>query len=386
MSWLLGLAACQNANDIDTSFAADAGVAWKSDAGWVQTADASTNIVLLMDASFAPISIDGGARPALDAGTPGLTPEEDCLPTVSTLRARPAEILLVHDRTTTMAERLDAGNKWSGSQAAITTVAQLGTAHWGLMLFPKAYADGECCQMPASDGAPDVEVAPGTASATALAATFDQNAATGIGRPMARAITQAASYLSARTSSVAKYIVLVAAGEPTCSGDGLCSAANSSDATRTKDAVTHAASRLGIPVAVVTVGLAVSSNALQPVATQQLFADLAKLGGMPNTTPGQPAYWAAGTTDELATALAAIAGQTKSCTFALPAPFDGNAAAQVSLADVRLARDPNHQDGWDFADDGTSVVLFGKACAAARTASDAVTMQLQPACSVPPVY
>jgi hypothetical protein len=200
---------------------------------------------------------------------------------------------------------------------------------------------------------------------------------------MARAIVQAANYLAARTTSTAKYIVLVTAGEPTCSGDGLCSAASTTDTARTKDAITNAASRLGIPVAVATVGLTSSSNSLQPGPTQQLLADLAKLGGMPNTAPGQPAYWAAASADELATAVAALVGQMKSCAFALPTPFDWGADAQVTLADVRLSKDPTHQDGWDFADDWTSIVLFGKACAGSRSAPSTVVLHLQPSCSIP---
>jgi hypothetical protein len=377
----LGVAACQNANTIEMS-AADAGIHWKPDAASTKADDAPA-LISLPDAGFAPISIDAGARPVIDAGTPGA--EANCLPTVTTLRARPAEVLLVQDRSTTMAEALGAGSKWSASAQAVAAVSRLGTANWGMMLFPKAYSDGECCQMPASDLPADIEVAPSATSAAALTTTFEQKAATGIGRPMARALTQAADYLFARTTSTAKYLVLVAGGEPTCSGDGLCSAASTSDASRSKDAVTHAASRLGIPVAVVAVGLASSGNSLQPSATQQLFADLAKLGGMPNTAPSQPAYWAAGTTDELASALTAIAAQTKSCSFALPTPFNWDADAQLVLADVRLSKDSTRQDGWDFSDDRTSIVLYGKACTAARGASGALTLQLQPSCSVPPV-
>jgi hypothetical protein len=253
-----------------------------------------------------------------------------------------------------------------------------------MMLFPKVGADGDCCQMPTSDVAPgvEVEVAPGVGSAALLAILADASPS-GVGRPLARAIVQAANYLSARTTSTAKYVVLVAGGEPTCSSDGLCSGASTADFARTKDAVTHAASLLGIPVAVAAVGLASTSNSLQPGPTQQLFADLAKLGGMANTTPGQPAYYAAGSADELTTVLAAIVAQLKSCSFALTEPYDGHAEAQVSLSNVRLAQDPTHQDGWDFADAGTSIVLYGKACAAARSALATVSLQLLPSCPIP---
>lgn len=383
VSFAVGAVSCQSTSASDLNWAADAGVFGKPDAAWVKSGDAPATIVIAPDAPFAPISIDSGARAAIDAGV--TADETSCLPSVYTLRARPAEVLLVQDRSAAMAELVGTDSKWSMSGAAIVKVAELATASWGMMLFPKATLDGECCQMPSSDLAAEVEVMPSSGSAALLATTFQTSAATGRGRPMARAITQAASYLHARATSSAKYLVLVAAGEPTCSEDGLCSAENTSDATRTKDAVTHAASRLGIPVAVVALGLPSNSNVLQPVATQQLFADLAKLGGMGSATSSQQAYWAAATTGELERVLAAIAAQTKNCSFVVPAPIVRPADVQVLLSDVRLSRDSTHQDGWDFADDETSVVLFGKACTAARTALDAVVMRLQPSCSAPPV-
>jgi hypothetical protein len=377
---LLGLVACQSAGSIGYEPVADAG--WtprSSDSGVPKAADATT-IALAIDGGLPP-SVDAGAAPSADTGSPAGTPA--CLPSISTLAARPAEALLVQDRSTAMAEPLASGSsKWAATAAGLGTAVASGTVAWGMMLFPKVGADGDCCEMPTSDVAPEVEVAP-TVAPAALLATFAETPATGVGRPLARAIVQAANYLSARTTSAAKYLVLVAGGEPTCSSDGLCSGASTADFARTKDAVTHAGSLLGIPVAVAAVGLTSTSNSLQPGPIQQLFGEMAKLGGMANTAPGQPAYYAASSADELAAGLAAIVAQMKSCSFALPVPYDWRAEAQVTLSDVRLAQDPTHQDGWDFADAGTSIVLYGKACAAARAASAPVALQLLPSCSIP---
>lgn len=382
---LLGSMACQSVGSIDHKSAADAGgVPRAADAG-AKTADASstadsTTVSLRPDAWYAPV-VDAGAATSLDAGSPGGMPS--CLPSVSTLVPRPVEALLVQDRSTAMAELLPSGaSRWTTAATGIGTAVAAGTVAWGMMLFPKGGADGNCCQMPTDDGAPEAEVPPNLASAELLAA-LAETPATGVGRPLARAIVQGANYLSARPTSAAKYLVLVAGGEPTCSSDGLCSGASSADFARTKDAVTHAASLLGIPVAVAAVGLTSNSNSLQPGPIQQLFTDLAKLGGMVNTAPNQPAYYAASSADDLASALAAIVGQMKSCSFALTTPYDWRAEAQVTLSDVRVAQDITHQDGWDFADAGTSVVLYGKACSAARAASSTVSLQLLPACSSP---
>jgi hypothetical protein len=280
-----------------------------------------------------------------------------------------------------MAEALPAGaSKWATSASAIAQAAASGSTAWGLMLFPKARAGGECCAMPADDLAPEVEVAPDVQSWSAIGATFAQGSATGIGRPLARAVVQAGNYLDARPTSTSKYVVLVAAGEPTCANDGLCSDADSADDTRSEEAVTHVASLLGIPVAVIAVGLPAANNSYQTGRAQQFFADLAKLGGMPNTSQSQPAYYAAASTAELAAALASIASRMRSCSFALASPAASTQDAQVTLAEVRVPQDVTHQNGWDFADGGTSIALYGKPCADVRGASGATSIQLTTLC------
>jgi hypothetical protein len=210
-----------------------------------------------------------------------------------------------------------------------------------------------------------------------MGAAFAQSPATGIGRPMARAITQAGNYLSARSTSTSKYLVLVAAAEPTCANDDLCFDADNS---RAKDAVTHAASLLGIPVAVVAVALTPSSNSLQTGKSQQFFTDLAKVGGMANTSPNQAAYFAPTSSSEAAASLASIASRMRSCSFSIASPATYTANVQVTLANVRIPQDVTHQNGWDFGDGGTSVVLYGKPCADVRSASTATSIQFTSFC------
>jgi hypothetical protein len=280
-----------------------------------------------------------------------------------------------------MAQALPSGaSKWAASESAIAQAASSGLVAWGLMLFPKVAAGGDCCAMPTDDLAPEVEVAPDVQSATAIDATFAQGSAKGMGRPLARAVVQAGNYLAARPTSTSKYVVLVVAGEPTCANDGLCSDADSADDARSKEAVTHVASLLGIPVAVTAVGLPETNNSYQTGRAQQFFADLAKLGGMPNTSQSQPAYYAAASTSDLAAALASIASRTRSCSFALASPPTSTGDVQVSLAGVRVPQDMTHQNGWDFADGGMSIVLYGKPCADVRGASGPISIQFTALC------
>jgi hypothetical protein len=327
------------------------------------------------------LSLDGGIPRSVDGGAPAGPVLADCVPSSFTLPARPAEAVLVQDRSSAMAESLATDTtKWAASVSALASATASSAALWGLMLFPKPSALGECCAMPTDDLAPEVEVAPRAQAAAEIGMALALANPAGIGRPLARAIVQGGNYLSTRTTTTSKYLVLVVAGEPTCSGDGVCSAANVTDYARTKDAVTHVSSLLRIPVAVAAVGLTASANSMQPAQAQLLFTELAKLGGMPNTTPGQPSYYPAASAAELEGALASIAAQMRSCSFALAGQAAATSEAQVTVGDVRVPRDTGHENGWDFGDGGSSVVLYGKPCTDLRSAPSPSSIQLATLC------
>jgi hypothetical protein len=361
-----------------------AGSSSSPDAGAISLKlDAAQGTLQRLDAvSHAPL-VDGGQA---DSQAP---PNTTCSLRNSTLFPRPAEVLLVLDRSATMADAIaaDGTSKWNATVAAVESsvrASQEVTA-WGLMLFPKSSGDMACCQMAANDLAPAVEVVPATESTQAIGATLAQSVPTGIGTPTARALVQAANFLLARTTSTSKYIVLATGGEPTCTSDGGCDGTSTLDYARTKDTVAHVASVLGIPVAVAGIALPATNGNLQPNSRQQLFSDMANLGGMPNTTPGQPAYYPANSAADLVTALGRLGVQATSCSFALPDPVAWPDNVAVLLSENRIARDTTHQDGWDFGDGNTSVVLFGKSCDDARRMHGLATLQFVTACPDVPV-
>jgi len=361
----------------------------------------------IRDAGSLPIALNldaaNGYQPFADAGTfllsaddalaqappPPEAPPPTCTVGTTTLYPRPAEVLLVLDRSTLMADAIasDGTSRWTATVAAVESavVASQDATAWGLMLFPKSTGDSTCCQMPTNDLSPEVEVAPDLQSAPSISAALAQGAPTGVGAPTARALIQAANYLVARSTSTAKYIVLATAGEPTCASDGLCSGAASTDYARTKDAVAHVASVLGVPVAVAAIDLPAAKNSLQPSGQLQLFADLANLGGMPNTTPGQRAYYAIAGTSDLVTALGTLNAQMTSCSFAIPNPVAWPDNVAVLLSENRIAQDTTHQDGWDYGDGGTSVVLFGKPCDDARSLQGLASLAFVTSCPPMPV-
>jgi hypothetical protein len=347
------------------------------------TLDAAQGPVLTLDAAAYAPSVDGGqvgSQPPLDP---------TCLLGTTTLYPRPAEVLLVLDRSATMADAIatDGTSKWDATLAAIDSavLASQDATAWGLMLYPKSGGDTACCQMPANDLAPVVEVAPALESTQAIGATLAQSTPTGIGTPTARALVQAANFQVARATSTSKYIVLLTGGEPTCTSDGLCDGAASLDYARTKDTVAHVASVLGIPVAVAGIALPATTGNLQPNGRQQLFVDMANLGGIPNTTPGQPAYYPVNGTADLVAALGALGAQATSCSFALPGSVAWPNNVAILLAENRIPQDTSHQDGWDFDDRDTSVVLYGKSCDNARSLNGSATLQFVTACPAAPV-
>ena len=275
------LVACGGASDSATPTGD-----WSRDASVARADGGGGPIAIKLDAAsvFKP-SVDGAAS-AVDGG---VYAPATCGVSTTTLFPRPAEVMLVLDRSTTMADALpaDETDKWTATVSGIESavLASHDATAWGLMLFPKATDDSACCQMPANDLSPVAEVAPEQQSTSAISAALAQSAPTGIGAPTARALIQAANYLVARGTGTSKYIVLASGADPTCASDSLCTGASTIDYARTKETVAHVASVLGIPVAVAGIALPAAGNVIQPNSRVQLFTDLANLGGMLEAAP-----------------------------------------------------------------------------------------------------
>ena len=365
------------------SFNRDAGAS--RDAGAVAIRlDAAFISLPMADAAAAGASVDGGVSG--NDPVPVVVPDATCTVGSATLHPRPAEVMLVLDRSAAMADAtaVDGTSKWAAAVSGINNavVTSEGVTAWGLMLFPKPSGDTNCCQMPANSLATVAvaEVAPELRSAQAIAVTLAESDPTGVGTPTAQAIIQTANLLVSRTTSTSKYVVLATAAEPTCASDGLCSGASTLDYARTKDAVAHVASVLGIPVAVAGIALPSASNGYQPNGKVQLFTDLANLGGLANTAKGQPPYFAVASAADLTAVLGSLGARMTSCSFALPVPVAWPDNVAVVLSGNRIPRDTSHQDGWDFADTGTSVVLYGKPCDESRQVAGGASLSFVTAC------
>jgi hypothetical protein len=318
----------------------------------------------------------GGAGPVTglggfnvsDAGRPEGGPTEDanCGLQNFALDRRPAIVMLLQDRSTSMRNTLSGGvTRWATVVNAVKPIlqqTQVGIS-WGLKFFP----DGKECGVTAG-----VNVEPALNNATAISTQLDgikvvANSADNLGlwdgTPVAPALRQAAIYLSSLPSDKQKYILLATDGQPTCKGgDRLLGGGDpDSDDFPSGPAAVAEVVAMGIKVPVIGVSFSSTWDPTDLDDNEVALNDMAKAGGMPR--PMDPAYYAANSSAELAAAFAQITGIVISCTFDLkgmkpPSPDD----VAVKIDGVKVPRDKAHGEGWDYDADMANVVIYGQAC------------------------
>jgi len=310
---------------------------------------------------FGGIAVSDGGRS--DAGP---TEDANCGLQNFALDRRPAIVLLLQDRSTSMRNTLSGGvTRWATTVQGIKPVLQQTQAgiSWGLKFFP----DGKECGVTAG-----VNIAPALNNATAIAAQLDaikivanssDNLGLWDGTPVAPALRQAARYLTSLPSDKQKYILLATDGQPTCAGgDPLLGGGDSdSDDHPSGPAAVTEVVNMGIKVPVIGVAFSDTWDPTDLDDNEVTLNNMAKAGGMPR--PTDPAYYAANSSAELAAAFAQITGILISCTFDLkgmkpPSPDD----VAVKIDGVKVPRDKAHVEGWDYDADATNVVIHGQAC------------------------
>jgi len=273
------------------------------------------------------------------------------------LQRKPAEILIVLDRSGSMNDAPSgapsgSGSKWSlvvpGVNQVVTATSAL--VSWGLKVFPEG--EGAECVAGSVTNAIPVPIMPndGKAVTDAVSATTPQ----GNGTPTGDAIDAAVTYLKTLTDPNPKFILLATDGEPSCNGT---SKDSTGARTQAVTAVTNA-NTAGFKTFVV--GVATTKT----TATQALN-DMAVAGGMAraDSNPLATKYYLASTKDELVTALDTITGQVASCTFDLTAqpPDPTNIAVHVGTG--KAPQDTSKTDGWDYSSpDYMQITVYGSYC------------------------
>jgi hypothetical protein len=260
------------------------------------------------------------------------------------LQHRPAELMLVLDRSGSMLEPAVDGaatSKWDDVTAAIgeTIMKTQAAVLWGLKLFPTGY---DMCTV-----ADAMEVPPAIMNYSTVTAAIAGGPPPGEGTPTSVAIAKTVTYLQSVKSSNARYLLLATDGEPNCGLD----MSLDPDPDGAVSAIQAAA---GAGFHTFVVGVATGPDAADTLDRMALA------GGEPRA--GTPQYYPVASRGDLVAALQLITGLVSNCVFPLgtrpPSPDD----VAVDVGMVRIARDPSHHDGWDYDASGTSVQVYGPAC------------------------
>jgi hypothetical protein len=97
------------------------------------------------------------------------------------------------------------------------------------------------------------------------------------------------------------------------------------------------------------------------------LAKMAQAGGVPNTTPGQPAYYPVSSSKDLVDILEKAAIRITPCSYPIAQDPPVRDRVTIQSATGVIPRDETHTDGWDYSLDGNEVVFYGPACAALKS-------------------
>ena len=292
-----------------------------------------------------------------DAGEPAVANGE-CAQQNFVLASKPADVLLVLDRSKSMIEHTvppDNKTRWDAVVAGLTSVitATDASVSWGLKFFPEG--EGSECT-PLTDAIP-AEIAP--MNAAKVNGIITNTMALGNGTPTGDAINKATAYLTSRNTGN-QFIVLATDGQPSCP--------SGSDAAQTYavSAIT-AAKAAGFPTYVIGVVDPVADKSTPP----RLNA-MAEAGGTSRTdNPIGDKFFQAYSQAELTASLAAVTGQVVSCVFEFDKRSPDETNIEVKINGKLIAQDTSKAEGWDYTSDQyLSLELHGDACQQVKDATE----------------
>jgi len=304
--------------------------------------------LLSLDEEPGVTTRDGAPVPDFPDLADLLLPRDNCgVESIQTTEVIRADLLLVQDRSSSMRQGVDGSSnppagqsKWELVRAAIEQVsAKTTSVDWGLMLFGSTTT----CRAPTQ---PEVPVGPGNAAK--IRQVLDSTTLT-TGTPTTAALKNALAWYQTVKDGHPRFLLLATDGQPNCGSGGT----GSDDSAAAIQAVA-AAANAGIMTFVAGIG----SN----TGAEQTLDAMAIAGKVPNTTAGQRAFYPVTSTQDLVNVLEKAAIRITTCSYPLKGtPPDPNLVTIRGTGGV-IPRDPAHQDGWDYSDDGKNVVFFGEAC------------------------
>jgi hypothetical protein len=266
------------------------------------------------------------------------------------LASKPADVILVLDRSKSMIEHTvppDNETRWDAVVSGLTSVITTTDASvsWGLEFFPEG--EGSACTP--LTAAISAEIA--AMNAKTVNRLITTTMALGNGTPTGDAINKATAYLTSRHTGN-QFIVLATDGQPSCpSGSDAAQAFAVSAITAAKAA--------GFPTYVIGV--------VDPAAdkgTPPRLNAMAEAGGTARTDkPSGDKFFQAYSQAELTASLAAVAGQVVSCVFDFDKRPPDETNIAVKINGTLVAQDTSEVEGWDYtSDEYLSLELHGDAC------------------------
>ncbi len=303
---------------------------------------------------------DAGFVVQASGGTAGAGGGTECGRHEFPVEARPADMLLVLDRSASMVED-STPTKWAQVIPALHSVITATTTSlwWGMKVFPEGTAS-QCTQATyPSTVAVNVAANNGASMNTAI----DAVQPTGNGTPTADAVNEAVKYLQSLNDGNPKYILLATDGEPSC--NGMTGSTDSKGAaTAAVSAITNAANA-GFHTFVV--GIATSKDTASTTLNNMATAGLEPVA---NPNPMATRYYMASTQDQMVTAFNSITAVVKSCLYPLGSPPPAPNHVNVKINGEKVLFDATGANGWNFTGaDMLTIQLFGQACTDAMAAT-----------------
>ena len=295
-----------------------------------------------------------------DAGGVGAGGGTNCAQQQVPLNTVPPDILLVQDRSGSMANNSNdqtcpggcgATSKWAQITTAIESVVTTtqNSVNWGLFYFNNGASE---CGVNTNPAVP-------VASADAAQVVASLTATTPSGAtPTAATVNNAVAYMKTLTDTNPKYLLLATDGEPNC----LNNSANNTDVAGATTAIANAKAA-GFNVFVVGIG-----NVSTATTT---LNGMANAGGEAQT--GATAYYAVTDTASLEAALTKIVGMVSSCTISLQNVPSGQwtMAIWATNSSGKVVQLPSStSDGWEYTDaNKSSITLVGPTCDSLKNGS-----------------